>query len=211
MVSWARSFTEVSRSGSDNQETRSIEVFPQVQDVKFQDISYGADLIDLTAPFHDAMSLVPHILTRPENYAIWCRSMRIALLGKNKDMGNGLPYAQTAFHIWTDLKERFHKVTGSRIFVVYREINSLVQVSLTVSSYYTNLKELWEEQSVLVAILTCKCEVSKVYVDLIQQQCLLQFLMGLSESYGQGRSQILLMSPLPFVNQAYNMIMKDEM
>lgn len=31
-----------------------------------------------------AVLLVPHILTGPKNYAIWSRSMRIALLRKNK-------------------------------------------------------------------------------------------------------------------------------
>lgn len=34
--------------------------------------------------------------------------------------------------------------------------------------------------------------------------------MGLNDSYMQARSQILLMSPLPSVNQAYSMIMSDE-
>lgn len=72
------------------------------------------------------------------------------------------------------------------------------------------LKELWEEQSTLIAIPTCKCDVSKAYADLVLQYRLLQFLMELSESYGQARSQILLMSPLPSVNQAYNMIVKDK-
>ncbi|KAH0683240.1 hypothetical protein KY289_020992 [Solanum tuberosum] len=34
--------------------------------------------------------------------------------------------------------------------------------------------------------------------------------MGLTESFGQARSQILLMSPIPAVNQAYVMIVSDE-
>ncbi|XP_054794561.1 uncharacterized protein LOC129300062 [Prosopis cineraria] len=121
-----------------------------------------------------------------------------------------MAYAHSASLVWADLKERFDKVTGSSIFAIHREINSHVQGSLTVSSYYTRLKELWEEQSFLIAVPTCKCETSKVYFDLMQQQRLLQFLKGLSESYSQARSQILLMTPLPSVNQAYNMIMEDE-
>ncbi|XP_028800757.1 uncharacterized protein LOC114756015 [Neltuma alba] len=44
----------------------------------------------------------------------------------------------------------------------------------------------------------------------MQQQKLLQFLMGLNDTYAQARSQILLMSPLPMVNQAYAMISEDE-
>ena len=34
--------------------------------------------------------------------------------------------------------------------------------------------------------------------------------MGLNESLGQARSQILLMSPMPSVNQAYAMVVNDE-
>lgn len=34
--------------------------------------------------------------------------------------------------------------------------------------------------------------------------------MGLNESYNQARSQILLMNPMPSVNQAYEMLMSDE-
>lgn len=44
----------------------------------------------------------------------------------------------------------------------------------------------------------------------LQKLKLFQFLMGLNESYVQARSQILLMSPLPSVNQAYAMIVSDE-
>ncbi|XP_075074778.1 uncharacterized protein LOC142162333 [Nicotiana tabacum] len=37
-----------------------------------------------------------------------------------------------------------------------------------------------------------------------------QFLMGLNDSYNQARSQILLMSPMPTVNQAYAMVISSE-
>ncbi|PHU28653.1 Aquaporin TIP1-2 [Capsicum chinense] len=37
-----------------------------------------------------------------------------------------------------------------------------------------------------------------------------KFLMGLNETYTQARSQILLMTPLPNVNQAYAMVISDE-
>lgn len=38
----------------------------------------------------------------------------------------------------------------------------------------------------------------------------MQFLMGLHESYTGIRGQILLMNPLPTVNQAYGMIKQEE-
>ena len=44
----------------------------------------------------------------------------------------------------------------------------------------------------------------------MQYQRLLQFLMGLNESYSQARGQILMMNNLPNVNQAYTMVIQDE-
>ncbi|KAJ0092230.1 hypothetical protein Patl1_25721 [Pistacia atlantica] len=38
----------------------------------------------------------------------------------------------------------------------------------------------------------------------------MQFLMGLNETYAQARGQILMMNPLPSVNQAYSMLVTEE-
>ncbi|GKV29747.1 hypothetical protein SLEP1_g38646 [Rubroshorea leprosula] len=40
--------------------------------------------------------------------------------------------------------------------------------------------------------------------------CLMQFLMGLNESYSNLRSQILVMSPLPTVTKALSLVLQDE-
>ena len=42
------------------------------------------------------------------------------------------------------------------------------------------------------------------------QQRLMQFLMGLNESYSAIRGQILLMNPLPSVCQAYSFVCQEE-
>ncbi|KAK4722845.1 hypothetical protein R3W88_013078 [Solanum pinnatisectum] len=44
----------------------------------------------------------------------------------------------------------------------------------------------------------------------MQYQRLLQFLMGLGDSYSQARGQILMMPSLPNVNQAYALVIQDE-
>lgn len=56
----------------------------------------------------------------------------------------------------------------------------------------------------------CNCEKSKDYLVQLQYQRLLQFLMGLNDSYNQARSQILLKSKMLSVNQAYALIVQDE-
>ncbi|KAJ0047651.1 hypothetical protein Pint_15569 [Pistacia integerrima] len=44
----------------------------------------------------------------------------------------------------------------------------------------------------------------------MQNQKLLQFLMGLNETYIQARGQILMMTHLPSINQAYSMLITEE-
>ncbi|XP_070013777.1 uncharacterized protein [Nicotiana sylvestris] len=50
----------------------------------------------------------------------------------------------------------------------------------------------------------------KRYSEHFEYQRLLQFLMGLNETYAQPRSQILMMSPVPSFNKAYSMVISEE-
>lgn len=56
----------------------------------------------------------------------------------------------------------------------------------------------------------CECLRSKDHVDHLHQIRLIQFLSGLNDSYDQDRRQILLKSTSPTINQAYAMIIEDE-
>lgn len=69
---------------------------------------------------------------------------------------------------------------------------------------------MWEEFEALVPTPTYDCPKSKDFVIHLQKLKLFQFLMRLNHSYSQARSQILLMSPMPSVSQAYAMVISDE-
>ncbi|XP_038994727.1 uncharacterized protein LOC120118847 [Hibiscus syriacus] len=73
------------------------------------------------------------------------------------DLSAGLVFASTAAHVWNDLKERFSKVDGSRIFFLHREIALFTQGDSSVSAYYSHLKLLWDEYNVLVPVSSCNC------------------------------------------------------
>ncbi|KAH0636880.1 hypothetical protein KY289_036795 [Solanum tuberosum] len=81
------------------------------------------------------------------------------------------------------LKERFDKVDGSRIFYLHKEIATLSQGLLSVSSYFSRLKELWMEFDSLMPCPGCACE------------C---------------RSQIMMLDPTPGVNKAYSLVLAEE-
>ncbi|XP_075492651.1 uncharacterized protein LOC142530724 [Primulina tabacum] len=127
-----------------------------------------------------------------------------------KDIFRGIVYATEAFFVWSDLKEQFDKVNGSRIFTLHREIGRITQGDSTISVFFCRLKQLLDEYSSLVTLPSCECATARKYIEHDQQQRLLQFLMGLNESYSQIRSQILMMTPLPIVGQAFSIISQED-
>ncbi|XP_004298166.1 PREDICTED: uncharacterized protein LOC101305751 [Fragaria vesca subsp. vesca] len=138
----------------------------------------------------------------PNGYAIWsrCNDMVHSWIVNSCDpeIAESVTYYPTAYEVWEDLHERFSQANATRIFEIQRDINSLRQEQLSVSVYYTKLKALWDELSTLDA------------TQQTDQQKLMQFLMGLNETYQAIRGQILLMKPLPTVRQAFSSVLQEE-
>ncbi|XP_070031810.1 uncharacterized protein [Nicotiana tomentosiformis] len=78
------------------------------------------------------------------------------------------------------------------------------------SAYFSKLKELRAEFDAFMPCPGCGCEESKKYVEHFEYQRLLQFLMGLNETYSRSSNRILNMSPRPSINKAYSMIISEE-
>ncbi|OIS96041.1 hypothetical protein A4A49_58679, partial [Nicotiana attenuata] len=189
-------------------------------------------------------ALIALKLTGPENYALWSRSMRVALLVKNKlgfvdgtcqktsykgelaaqwercnavvfswlsstvavELVPSIMYASNARKIWDEFKERFDKDDLTRIYQISADIAALKQGTDSVTSYFSKLKDLWNELDILAPLPSCDCEESRPYVDHLVRQRLLQFLMGLNESYSHVRSAVLLKRPILTVSQAYAVV-----
>lgn len=127
-----------------------------------------------------------------------------------KDLLSSVIYASNASKVWTDLKERFDKVDGSRIHFLHKEIHTMSQGTTTVSGYYSRLRECWDEFDAIMPCPGCNCPESRAYVHHFDYQRLLQFLTDLNDLYAQSRSQILMMTPTPSINQAYSMLISEE-
>ncbi|XP_010313567.2 uncharacterized protein [Solanum lycopersicum] len=178
-------------------------------------------------------SLISLQLTGSENYALWSRYFRISLVGKSKlgfvdgrfpksmfepllhdqwekcnavvlswimnavrpGLLNSVVYASDARKVWLDLRESF---------------DTLVQGTILIAEYYSRLRDLWGEYDSLMPCPSCPCPESKKFREHCDYQRLLQFLMGLNESYSSPRSQILMMSPIPMLNKAYALIIDRE-
>lgn len=101
----------------------------------------------------------------------------------SKEIFGGIVYSTDASAVCTDLKEQFDKVNGSRIFSIHRDISRLTQGNSTISTYYSKLKLLCDEYASLVVLPSCECDSAKMYLSHEQQHKLLQFLIGLNDSY----------------------------
>ncbi|XP_073119656.1 uncharacterized protein [Henckelia pumila] len=128
----------------------------------------------------------------------------------SKDIFNGITYCNTASKVWAYLKERFDKISGSRIFALQRDIVHLSQGSSSISVYFSTMKRLWDEYQSLITLPSCQCASATAYLEHEDHQRLIQFLMGLNDTYSHIRSQVLMIDPLPSVNQAYSIVIHEE-
>ncbi|XP_077251841.1 uncharacterized protein LOC143891076 [Tasmannia lanceolata] len=124
-----------------------------------------------------------------------------------KDLADSVVYLPSAHAVWNDLLERFSRKNAPRIFQLKKLIPNLHQDQLSLSSYYTKLKHLWDE---LASYSTFVCDTSSNFNKYQEQERLMQFLAGLNESYAIVRSHILLMDPLPSVSRAYSLLLQEE-
>ncbi|XP_070010939.1 uncharacterized protein [Nicotiana sylvestris] len=125
------------------------------------------------------------------------------------ELVNGIVYAENAHEVWLDLEDRFNKVNGSRVYNLQREIATISQGTSSISVYHSRLKPLWDEYGSLIPSLPVTAG-TRDFIEYLEQQELFQFLMGLNESYGITRSQILLQSPSLSVSRAFAMLINEE-
>lgn len=103
--------------------------------------------------------------------------------------------------VWEDLRERFDKMNTSRVYQLHKAIATITQETDNISVYFTKLRNLWDEFDNMVPP-PCDFARSRNFIEFMQKQKVLQFLMGLNKTYEQARSQILMTSPTPSINKA---------
>ncbi|KAM1677882.1 hypothetical protein ACFXTI_038146 [Malus domestica] len=144
----------------------------------------------------------------PDAHASWrrCNDMILSwiLSSLEPDLADSVLFSTTAKAVWDDLCERFSQSNGPRIFHLNREIATISQGSSSVSAYFTRLKGLWDELASYSDACSCSCGTKH------DRQHLMQFLMGLNDSFAAVRDKILLMNPLPTIRQACSSVSQAE-
>lgn len=124
-------------------------------------------------------------------------------------------YFDTTHGLWNDLVERFGQSNKGRPFQVQKDVSCLTQGDLDIANYFTKAKQLWDESNAVSAMplctcAKCECGVNGKLMKYTEEQRLIQFLMGLNSSYTAVRGNILMMSPLPNLSQAYSHLVQEE-
>jgi hypothetical protein len=149
---------------------------------------------------------------QPAEYALWnrCNSMILSWLTHSveQDLAKGVIHAKTAHQVWKDFKDQFSQKNIPAIYQIQKSLASLSQGTMSVSTYFTKIKGLWDELESYRTLPTCNQ--MKAHDEQREEDRLMQFLMGLNESYSTVRSNILMMSPLPNVRQAYSLVIQEE-
>ncbi|XP_011071257.1 uncharacterized protein LOC105156734 isoform X2 [Sesamum indicum] len=128
----------------------------------------------------------------------------------SKEISEAFMYTSSAQDLWEQLEARFGDSNGPMLYDIQRRISSLSQGDMTISAYFTKLKKLWDELAHLDPLPNCSCDASKLLASQESSRQLIQFLMGLEDTYDHIRSQILLMEPLPTIGKAYSMLLHIE-
>lgn len=152
------------------------------------------------------------------DYEQWsyCNDMVMSWLlnALSKDIGDSVIYSKTAKELWESLEQRFGRSNGAKLYHLQKEISSLVQGNNDVAGYFTKLKRLWDELDSLDLLSSCSCvctcEGKGKLIKSLEDQRLVQFLMGLNDTYTQARGTILMINPLPSINSAYALVLQDE-
>ncbi|XP_049357136.1 uncharacterized protein LOC125821815 [Solanum verrucosum] len=156
--------------------------------------------------------------------------MWIALTAKNKsgfidgstkepEVGTDLHrscviYYSTAKDIWEELEDKFGQSSGPQLFQLQKELSDLVQGSSDIAGYYTKIKRLWDELDTLDTFSFCPCDCTcgakKKNIKAKQDERLVQFLMGLNDSYCAPIGNIQMISPLPSISNSYALLIQEE-
>ncbi|XP_019224191.1 PREDICTED: uncharacterized protein LOC109205890 [Nicotiana attenuata] len=131
-----------------------------------------------------------------------------------KEIADSVEYVADVFELWRELEDRYDQTNGTKLYQIQKEINDLSQGSLDITSYYMKMKKLWEELNTLIAkshcTCNCLCGAKESMHKAEQDRRLIQFLMGLNETYTVVRGSILMMNPLPSIAQAFSLLIQEE-
>ncbi|XP_016441804.2 uncharacterized protein LOC107767346 [Nicotiana tabacum] len=163
----------------------------------------GSVVLDSSHPFYLHPSDSPGMLLvntafDGKGYGGWRRGMLIALSAKNK-----VGFIDGTFLQPKISSDVFKSWTRCNDMVISWLLNSLSKAIAESVLYSKTAKDIWDELEE-----SCGAKIKNFKSQ--QDSRLIQFLMGLNGAYAVARSNLLMPSPLPSVNHAYSLLIRDE-
>lgn len=154
------------------------------------------------------------------SFPLWKRCNVLVLSWINHsvstEISSSILWITEAYNVWKELKNRFSQGDHVRISQIHHDLFSLQQSDMSVSSYFTKMRVLWDELCNFRLIPSCAsesgccCDTTKAVLQYRENDCVICFLQGLNDSYDAVKSHILLMEPLPPLSKVYSMIVQQE-
>lgn len=128
----------------------------------------------------------------------------------SREISNSVIYASTSEALWTELNDRYGQSSGVRLYQLQKELCDLSQGNDDIATYFAKMKSAWDELVAVSLLPSCTCGAGPLLLKHEEDQRLFQFLMGLNPSYDVVRGNILMMKPIPSINQAYALLIQEE-
>ncbi|GKC16298.1 putative RNA-directed DNA polymerase [Tanacetum coccineum] len=177
------------------------------------------DPLFLNANDSNGTPLITFKLTGTNNYKIWVVAVHLALHTNTlgfingkcvRDESNVLLQEQWDRCNSDEFKETYDEIDSSVIYNLHYKICSLTQYGSSLSEYYRNYNSLKRQFDSLVDFPSCSCDSASKLKDHKDLMRLMQFLMGLDDTYNVVRSQILTTEPLLDVKFAFATLSRVE-
>ncbi|KHN29861.1 hypothetical protein glysoja_034105, partial [Glycine soja] len=164
------------------------------------------------------MAFIDNTLPKPEEkaptYTAWTHANNVFISwlynSVSKEIITNILFANTMKEIWDDLKTRFLRKNGPRIFQLKHQLMSLQQGTDDINTYYTKLKSIWEELADYKPTFSCTCGGLQQLQTHNESEYVMSFLMGLNDSFSQIQGQILLSNPLPSIGNVFSLILQEK-
>jgi len=146
-----------------------------------------------------------------------CNDMVISWLlnSLHKNVRDSVLFHKTASEIWTELNERYGQTNKARLFQAQKVVSCISQGDQDIANFFNQARKAWDEVSAVGSTprcncKKCECEVNGRLEKYDQEKRIIQFLMGLNDSYTAIRGNILMMNHFPSLSQIYSLLVQEE-
>ncbi|KAF1869329.1 hypothetical protein Lal_00018422, partial [Lupinus albus] len=170
-------------------------------------------------PFVDGS--LPRPMEDDQTFKAWdrCNDLVVSWLFQFMDASivQSVMWMETGLEIWKDLCEMYYQGDIYRISELLGEIHTYKQGNLSIGSYYTHIKGLWQELDNFrpipppyLAHNRCDCGLASIVRTYRENDYVICFLKGLNDQYENVRSQIMLIDPIPSITKAFSLLTQQE-